>query len=69
MKHHVDIINGINNIFIEISKGEVSDVEISRVTDKYKNLLKKMDNVYRCLRTLYIDDFLIDKARIILKIQ
>ena len=28
MKHHVDIINGINEIYIGMSKGEVSDVEI-----------------------------------------
>ena len=37
MKHHVNIINGINEIFNKISKGEVSDEEISKVTNKYKN--------------------------------
>ena len=33
MKHHVDIINGINEIFIEMSKGEVLDEDISTVTN------------------------------------
>ena len=32
-KHHVDIINGINEIFIKTSRGEVSDKEISKVTN------------------------------------
>ena len=40
VKHHLDIINGINNIFIEMSKGGVSDLEITNKTNKYKNLLK-----------------------------
>ena len=62
MKHHVDIINDINEIFIEMSKDEVPDVEISKVTNKYKNLLKVMDDVYRRIRTLSIDDVLIDKT-------
>ena len=33
MKHYVDIINGINEIFIEMSKGEVLDEDISTVTN------------------------------------
>ena len=37
MKHHINIINGINNFFIETSKGGVSDLEIINKTDKYKN--------------------------------
>ena len=64
MKHHVYIINGINEIFIEMSKGEVLDVEISKVTNKYKKLLKEMDDVYQCIKRLFIDDILIDKTRI-----
>ena len=64
MKHHVDIIDGINDIFIEMNKGEVSDVEMSKVTNKYKHLLKEMDDVYWCIRTLYIDDILIDNTRV-----
>ena len=55
------ILNGINEIFIETSKGKVSDEEISKATNKYKNLLMEMDNGYRCIRTLSIDNNLIDK--------
>ena len=36
MKHHIEIINGINKNFIEMSKGDVSDLEITNITDKYK---------------------------------
>ena len=36
MKQHIDIINGINKIFIETSKGDVSNLEITNKTDKYK---------------------------------
>ena len=67
MKHHIDIIdiiNSINEIFIEMSKGEVSDVHISKVINNYKKLLKEMDDLYRCIRTLSIDDILIDETRI-----
>ena len=62
MKHHVGIINGINKIFIKMSKGDVYDLEIKNKTDKYKNLLKEIDEVYRCVRTLTIDNVLIDKT-------
>ena len=67
MKHHIDIIdiiNSINEIFIEMSKGEVSDLDISKVISNYKKLLKEMDDLYRCIRTLSIDDILIDETRI-----
>ena len=67
MKHHIDIIdiiNSINEIYIEMSKGEVSDVHISKVINNYKKLLKEMDDLYRCIRTLSIDDILIDETRI-----
>ena len=37
MKHHVDIINGINEIFIKTSRGEVSDEDISKVTNTNGN--------------------------------
>ena len=63
MKHHINIINGIDKMFIEMIKGEVSDLEITNKTDKYKNLLKEMDDVYRCVSTLTIDNVLIDKTR------
>ena len=36
MKYHIDINNGINTIFIEMSKCVVSNVEIYTVTNKYK---------------------------------
>ena len=45
MKYYVDIINDINETYIEISKGEVSDVEISKVTNKCKKLLKEMNDM------------------------
>ena len=64
MKHHLDIINGINEIFIDMSKGEVSDEDISKITNKYKKLLMEMDDVYLGIRTLSIHDILIDKPRI-----
>ena len=41
MKNHVDIINYINRIFIEMSKGVVSDLEITNNTDKYKKLINR----------------------------
>ena len=46
-----------------MSKGDVSDLEIINKTDKYKNWLKDMDDVYRCVRTLTIDNVLIDTTR------
>ena len=42
MKHHLDIISGINVIFIEMSKGVVLDIDICTVTNKYKTLLNEM---------------------------
>ena len=64
MKHHLDIINGINEMCIDMSKGEVSDEDISKITNKYKKLLMEMDDVYLGIRTLSIHDILIDKTRI-----
>ena len=61
MKHNVDVINGINKIFIEMSKDEVSNEEISKVTNEYKNLLMEINDMYRCIRILSIDDNLIEK--------
>ena len=40
----------------------MSNLEIANKTDKYKNLLREMDEVYRCVRTLTIDNVLIDKT-------
>ena len=63
MKHQIHIINGINKILIEMSKGDVADLEITNERDKYKNLLKEMDEVYRCVRTSTINNVLIGKTR------
>ena len=46
-----------------MSKGDVADLDITNKTDKYKNLLKKMDEVYRCVRTSTINNVLIGKTR------
>ena len=43
MKHHIDVINGIKDIFIERNKCIVSDEEICLVTNIYKKLLNEMD--------------------------
>ena len=48
-------------MFIEMSKGGVLDVDICKVTNKYKTIWKGMDDMYRCIRTLSIDANLIDK--------
>ena len=63
MKHQIHIINGINKILIEMSKGDVADLEITNERDKYKNLLKEMDEVYRFVRTSTINNVLIGKTR------
>ena len=42
----------------------VSDIEIYMITNKYKTLLNEMDEIYICIRTLIIDDNLIEKYRI-----
>ena len=36
MNHYINIINGINKIFIEMSKGVASDIEIYKASNKYK---------------------------------
>ena len=59
MKHHIDIIDGTKDIFIELNKGIVSDEEICLVTNKYKTLLNEMDKVYRYIISLIDDDNLI----------
>ena len=49
----------MREIFIEMNKGVVSDEEICLVTNKYKNLLNEIDEAYRCIRTLIVDDNLL----------
>ena len=69
MKHHIDIIDGvgIRDIFIEMNKSIVYDEDIRLVTNKYKTNQKEMNEVYRCIRSLVVDDNLIKKAQIHIK--
>ena len=62
MKYYIDIINGIKDIFIEMNKDIVPDEEICLVTNKYETLLNEMDEAYRCIRSLIVDDNLIEKT-------
>ena len=54
-------------LVIEMSKGLVSNEEICLVSNKYKTLLNEMDKAYRCIRTLNIDNNLIEKILFIFK--
>ena len=67
MKHHIDIIDGIKDIGIEMNKGILSYEDICLVTNKYTTLLNEMDEVYWCIRSLIIDDNLIEETRIHIK--
>ena len=67
MKYQIEIINGIKEIFIEMNKGLVTNEKISLVTNEYKLLLYEMDEVYRCIRILNVDDNLIEKIVFIFK--
>ena len=50
MKNRVNIINGIRDICFEISKGIASDKDIPLIANKYKTLLKEMDEAFHCIR-------------------
>ena len=39
MNQHIDIFDGIKDMFIEMNKGSVSNEKINLVTNKYKTLL------------------------------
>ena len=67
MKHYIDITDDIKNKYIETNKDMISDEEIYLVTNKYKTLLNEIDEVYRCIRSIIIDDNLIEKTRIHIK--
>ena len=56
IKNRINIIDGIKDIFIAMNKGIVSDEQICLVTNKYKTLLNKMDEAYRCIRSLIVDE-------------
>ena len=65
IKHLVDIIDGIRDMFIEMSKGIVSNEDIRLITNKYQILLKEMNEVYRCIRSLNVNDDVIYKIKFI----
>ena len=55
-KHYDKVIDGIRLILIEISKGIISDDAINLITNTHKELLKEMNDTYRCIRSLSIND-------------
>ena len=61
MNQHIDIFDGIKDIFIEMNKGTVSENNIDIYCKEHKQILIEMDNAYRCMRTLKITDELISK--------
>ena len=61
MEHHIDDIDGIKDIFTEMSEGIVFNEDTSLVTNKYKTLLKEMDEAYYCIRSLNVNDEVINK--------
>ena len=65
IKHLVDIIDGIRDMFIEMSKGIVSNEDICLITNKYQILLKEMNTAYRCIRSLNVNDDVIYKIKFI----
>ena len=69
MKHHIEIINGIKNTFIEMRIDLVTNKKIGLVTNKYKSLLNGIDEAHRCIRTLNADDDLIEKLVFIFRNQ
>ena len=67
MKHNIEIIDGIEDIFIEKNIGIVSDEKIYFVTNQYRTLLNEIDEAYRCISSLIVDDNLIEKVETIFK--
>ena len=59
MKSHVDIINGIRDICIEMNKRVLSDENIHLIINRSKTLVKEVDKVYRDIRSLSINDDII----------
>ena len=56
MKSHVDIINGIRDVCIEMNKRVLSDENIHLIINWSKILVKEVDKVYRDIRSLSIND-------------
>ena len=63
MDKYEEIINNVQDLFLEINKGEVSVENINNYCDKHKQFFTEMDNVYRCMRTLKVTDDLIFKTK------
>ena len=47
-----------------MNKGIGSDEEICLIINKYKNSLNQANEAYRCIRTLIVNDYFIEKTRI-----
>ena len=41
MKNHVDIVDGIRDVFLKMSKGIVSNEDIRLITNKYKHIAQR----------------------------
>ena len=54
MEQHIEIINDIKDIFAKMSKGNVSDKNMTNIIRRYEYLLKQMDDVYRGIRKVQI---------------
>ena len=67
LKHHNEIINRIRLIFIEISKGIISDGGINLITNKCRTLFREIDKECHCIRSLYIKDNVTCQTTFILK--
>ena len=63
IRYHVDIIDGIRDIFIEMSKYVVSDEDICFITNKYKVFPKEIDEAYCSMRSLNVNDDVIYKTK------
>ena len=63
MTHYLDTIDGIRDIFIEMSNSIVSDEGMILIINKYKTLLKDIDEAYRCIRSLNINNDVIYMTR------
>ena len=63
MNKYEEIINNVQDLFLEMNKGEVSVENINNYCDKHKQFFTEMDNVYHCMRTLKVMDDLIFKTK------
>ena len=63
MDKYEEIINNVQDLFLEINKGEVSVENINNYCDKHKQFFTEMDNVYRCMSPLTITYALITKTK------